>query len=153
AFGQESNRPWYSAQRGRDYYPESVLIWLEADTVIREKTGSSRSLDDFLRAFFGGANGGPEGKPYEFGDVGSALNRVVAHDWKGFFEQRITEVTVHAPLGGIEGGGYRLAYRDKPSDLQGVVERVSKTLNERFTLGVMVNDKAVLSDVHFDGPA
>ncbi|WP_394849443.1 M61 family peptidase [Pendulispora brunnea] len=153
AFGQESNRPWYSAQRARDYYPESLLIWLEADTLIRQKTSGARSLDDFLRAFFGGASGGAEVKPYELGDLLAALNRVAEHDWKAFFEQRITEVAAHAPLGGIEGAGYRLAYRDKPSDLQGVVERVSKTLNERFTLGMVVNDKAVVTDLHFDGPA
>ncbi|WP_394838950.1 M61 family peptidase [Pendulispora rubella] len=153
AFGQESNRPWYSAQRARDYYPESLLIWLEADMLIREKTGGARSLDDFLRAFFGGTSGGAEVKPYELGDVVTALNRVAAHDWKAFFEQRITEVAAHAPLGGIEGAGYRLSYRDKPSDRQGLVERINKTINERFTLGILINDKAVLTDVHFDGPA
>jgi len=153
AFGQESNRPWYAAQRGYDYYPESSLIWLEADTVIRQKTGGKRSLDDFSRAFFGGSNTGAEVKPYELSDLLKALGDVAAYDWKGFFEQRITAVAPRAPLGGIEGSGYKLAYQEKPSAFQEVIERVSHSVNERYTFGMVVNDKGVVADLHLDGPA
>ncbi|WP_394838951.1 PDZ domain-containing protein [Pendulispora rubella] len=153
AFGADSNRPWYSAQRAFDYYPESLLVWLEADTLIRQKTDGKRSLDDFLRAFFGGANTGAEVKPYELADVLKALGDVVAYDWKSFFEQRITAITPHVPLGGVEAGGYKLGYHDKPSDFQSVWERSTHLLNERSTLGVVLDDKGVVKDVHLDGPA
>ena len=46
-------QPWLSWQRSEDYYNEGLLIWLDADTKIRELTGGRKSLDDFARAFFG----------------------------------------------------------------------------------------------------
>ena len=38
---------WASWRRGVDFYPESELVWLEADAIIRQKTGGKKSLDDF----------------------------------------------------------------------------------------------------------
>ncbi|HEU4409763.1 MAG TPA: hypothetical protein VFS43_31210 [Polyangiaceae bacterium] len=153
AIGQDSNRPWYSAQRGADYYPESMLIWLEADVVIRRASGGRRSLDDFARAFFGGASAGPEVKPYDLADLVKALAAVAPHDWKGFFDQRVNAVAPRAPLGGIEGAGYRLAYRDKPNELQLSQERAFSSVNERHTLGLVVGENGVVRDVHLEGPA
>lgn len=43
-----------SWRRSVDYYPEGFLIWLEADTVIREQTHGQKSLNDFCRLFHGG---------------------------------------------------------------------------------------------------
>ena len=153
AFGQEPNRPWYSLQRGQDYYPEGTLIWLDADVTIRQKSGGQRSLDDFARAFFGGANTGAEVKTYELTDVIEALGKVVAYDWKGFFEQRVRDVAPRAPIGGIEGAGYKLSYQDKPSDLQSLHARIGHTTNERYTLGLAANDKGVVTDLYLDGAA
>jgi predicted metalloprotease with PDZ domain len=52
-----SPNAWSSARRNADFYPESGLIWLEADTIIRQQSKGSRSLDDFCRLFFGAQNG------------------------------------------------------------------------------------------------
>lgn len=46
-------RPFSSYQRSEDYYSEGMLIWLDVDSIIRERTGGRRSLDDFARVFFG----------------------------------------------------------------------------------------------------
>jgi len=154
AFGQSSNRSWYSAQRRMDYYPEGLLIWLEADTIIRQKTGAQRSLDDFARAFLGGTNTSPEVKTYELADVLKALGDVVSNDWKGFFEQRITAIAPRAPLGGIESAGYKLSYRDKPNELQSVFERtLTHQHSEAYTLGLVLDDKGVVVDLYLDGAA
>src|SRR6202453_3784599 len=40
---------WVSWQRPEDYYTEAALIWLDADTKIRELTGGQKSLDDFAK--------------------------------------------------------------------------------------------------------
>ena len=40
-----------------DFYEEGALLWLEADTIIRERTDGECSLDDFCRRFCGGAGG------------------------------------------------------------------------------------------------
>ncbi|HEY8020465.1 MAG TPA: M61 family peptidase, partial [Thermoanaerobaculia bacterium] len=45
---------WTAYRRALDYYDESLLVWLEADTILRQASGGKRSLDDFCRAFFGG---------------------------------------------------------------------------------------------------
>ena len=44
--------PWRSWERSEDYYSEGQLMWLDADTLIREKSGGKRSLDDFARTLF-----------------------------------------------------------------------------------------------------
>ena len=41
--------PWTSWQRSEDYYSEGQLIWMDVDTLIRERTQGASSLDDFVR--------------------------------------------------------------------------------------------------------
>jgi predicted metalloprotease with PDZ domain len=153
AIAQESQRPWYSAQRGADYYPEGLLIWLEVDVTIRQTTGGARSLDDFARAFFGGDDTGPAVRPYDRAELVRALRAVAPYDWAAFFERRVDAVAPRAPLGGIEGAGYRLAYRDRPSELALAEERYLSSASERTTLGLDVGDGGYVRDVHPGGPA
>ncbi|MGV3769603.1 MAG: M61 family metallopeptidase, partial [Sphingobium phenoxybenzoativorans] len=44
---------WASWQRSEDYYNEGLMIWLEADAIIRRQTRGAKGLDDFAKAFFG----------------------------------------------------------------------------------------------------
>ena len=73
--------PWTSWQRSEDYYSEGQLVWLDADTLIRERTGGKKSLDDFARAFFGVEDGSWVPVTYTFDDVVAALNEVQPYDW------------------------------------------------------------------------
>src|SRR5581483_4830905 len=102
--------PWRSYQRSEDYYSEGELVWLDADTLIRELSGGKKSLDDFARAFFGINNGSFVTVTYTFNDVVKALNAVQPYDWAGFLRQRLDEHAKGAPLDGITRGGYRLVY-------------------------------------------
>jgi predicted metalloprotease with PDZ domain len=106
---------WASFRRGTDFYPESVLIWLEADVIIRKQTQGRRSLDDFCRAFLGGSDTAPIIKTYQFDDLVSTLNTVAPFDWQTFFHDRLKSVDPHAPIGGIAGAGWRLVYSDEPN--------------------------------------
>ena len=57
---QGAPESWTSWRRSiEDYFDEAILVWLEADIIIRETTLGKRSLDDFFRGFFGGAEGPP----------------------------------------------------------------------------------------------
>jgi predicted metalloprotease with PDZ domain len=103
---------WPSWQRGYDYYFESDLIWLDADTKIRELSGGKKSLDDFARLFFGIDNGSYITVPYTFDDLVKALNTVQPYDWAGFFRTRVYEVSPNVPENGFTQGGYRLVYND-----------------------------------------
>ena len=103
---------WPSWQRSYDYYPESDLIWLDADTKIRELSGGKKSLDDFARLFFGIDNGSYITLTYTFDDLVKALNTVQPYDWAGFFRTRVYEVNPNVPENGFTQGGYRLVYND-----------------------------------------
>ena len=50
---------WNARRRSVDFYDEGELIWLEADVLIRTRTGGAHRLDDFVRAFFGDGRTGP----------------------------------------------------------------------------------------------
>jgi len=135
----EAPREWNSIRRNLDYYPESVLIWLEADTIIRHESNGRHSLDDFCREFFGPPSGPPALKTYTLDDVLAALNHVQPHDWAGFFKTRVYDVNPRAPLGGIEQGGWKLEYNDTPNDLRRSVEQRGGGLNYSDTLGMSVS--------------
>ena len=109
--------PWRSWLRNEDYYSEGLLVWLDADTLIRERTNGRRSLDDFARAFFGIDDGSWAPVTYTFDDVVAALNGVLEHDWAAFFRERIYEAGTEPPLDGVDAR--RLSAR-----VQGGAQRV-----------------------------
>lgn len=144
---------WLSWQRSEDYYSEGMLVWLDADTLIREKTGGKKSLDDFAKAFFGVDNGSYVPRTYTFEDVVSTLNGVVAHDWASFLKTRIQEVQEKAPLDGLERGGYKLVYTATPTEFMKAAEGRSKSTGLSYSLGLSVGSDGVISDVQWGGPA
>jgi predicted metalloprotease with PDZ domain len=144
---------WLSWQRSEDYYSEGQLIWLDADTLIRERTHGKKSLDDFARAFFGVENGSFVTKTYTFKDLVAALNGVTPYDWAGFLHQRLDGHGPGAPLDGVARGGYRLVYTDTPTDYFKSGEAGRKVTNLMFSIGFSVNKDATLTEVQWDGPA
>jgi predicted metalloprotease with PDZ domain len=118
--GQSFGRAgWGDWRRGADYYPEGDLIWLEVATIIHDQTQGKKSFEDFCRAFYGGPNQGPEVKPYTFDDLAQALQAVAPYNWAGYFHDRLTSTSAQAPVGGIEMGGWRLDFTDRPPSPRG----------------------------------
>ncbi len=145
---------WPSWQRFEDYYAEGGLIWLDADTLIRERTHGKRSLDDFARGFFGIQDGSYVTVTYVFEDVVKALNDVMPYDWSGFLRSRLDGHGPGAPLDGLARGGYRLVFREEPSEYWKSVEAThTKSIDHSYSLGLVVDKEAVLSAVRWDGPA
>ena len=105
---------WVSYQRPEDYYTEGELIWLDADTKIRELTGGKQSLDDFVKKFLGVYNGRFITYQYTLDDVQKDLNEVAPYDWKTFFQQRVYDLHPEVPMNGFTQGGYKLVYTDNP---------------------------------------
>jgi predicted metalloprotease with PDZ domain len=136
-----------SWRRSTDFYPEGSLIWLEADVTIRQLTKGKRSLDDFCQSFFGGGNTPPKVVPYTEDDIVNALNVVAPYDWRGFFQKRVYEINSHAPLGGIENGGWRLVYVDKESDMEKAEEDRRKSTDAAYSLGFTVGEEGGIADV------
>jgi predicted metalloprotease with PDZ domain len=145
--------PWRSWQRSEDYYGQGELIWLDADTLIREKTGGQKSLDEFARAFFGVNDRSYVTVTYAFDDIVHALNGVLPYDWGAFLKGRLDGVGVPAPLDGIKRGGYRLVYTEKESDYTKSSEHVRKLTNLLYSLGLVIDRSGAVSEVLWDGPA
>lgn len=144
---------WLSWQRSEDYYNEGMMIWLEVDAVLRQKTGGARGIDDFARAFFGGTDGDYSARPFTLADVARGLNAVAPHDWMGFLTQRSTEKAPRAPMNGLEMGGYRLVYADEPTPFFKDTEKRAGEVNLSFSLGMVIGKGGHLTQVIWDGPA
>lgn len=144
---------WISWRRGLDYYPEGELIWLEVDSIIRQQTKGQRSLNDFCRRFHGGESGPPKVVPYTFDDVVRALNEIAPYDWAHLLNDRVKATSTHAPLGGIERGGWKLVYTDKPNSFTEAIEKIAKFADLSYSLGFTVQQDGRFSDVIVGSPA
>jgi predicted metalloprotease with PDZ domain len=149
---------WSDWQRFEDYYDESALIWLDVDTLIRERSKGARSLDDFARAFFGINDGSFAVVTYTFDDVVKALNAVEPYDWSSFLRQRLDAIAKPVPLDGFKRGGYKLVYTDTPSEYQAATEEQRKRIDLLNSIGIEIDakdsDKDVsISQVIWDSPA
>ena len=140
-------------RRSVDFYPEGDLIWLEADVLIRQKTQGRRSLDDFCKKFHGGESGAPKVVPYTLEDVVAALNGIAPHDWREFFQTRVYAANPRAPLGGIEGSGWRLVYKDTLPDMLKTLEAAEKFTDLSFSLGLKIKEDGAIIDVIPGSPA
>jgi len=143
---------WSTWQRSADYYPESDLIWLDADTKIRELSNGKKSLDDFARAFYGIDNGSYITVTYTFDDLVKALNAVQPYDWAGFFQARIFEIAPQVPENGFTQGGYRLVYNDHQPDW---LKHADLQRGDSFgtSLGFSVSPEGKLEQVVWNGVA
>lgn len=148
-----NSQAWVNWRRSLDYYPEGELIWLEVDSIIRQQTHNQRSLNDFCRQFEGGQSGPPKVVPYTFDDVVQALNEVAPYDWKTLLSQRVNDTSSHAPLGGIERGGWKLVYNDKPNAFAKELEKVAKFSDFSYSLGFNVGQDGKIHDVILGSPA
>jgi predicted metalloprotease with PDZ domain len=129
-----------SWRRGVDYYDESTLIWLEADTIIRRETKGKKSLDDFCRLFYGGESTPPKMIPYTFEDIVAALNTVAPYDWRNFFKERLYSHGPGAPLGGLEKSGWKLTFNDTMNEDQEANEEVYQTTDVQYSLGFVAHN-------------
>jgi predicted metalloprotease with PDZ domain len=139
--------------RGLDYYVEGALIWLDVDTLIRDRSRGTKSLDDFARAFFGIDDGQMTPETYRFDDVVAALNAVQPYDWASFLRARLDGHGPGAPLDGITRGGYRLIYGDTPNGALLAQDNDAKSINLTFSLGLMLSHDGTVTDVAWNSPA
>jgi predicted metalloprotease with PDZ domain len=151
-----SNRrpePFPSYQRDEAYYEEGQLIWLDADSLIREKSGGKRSLDDFAKAFFGVHDRDWGELTYTFDDVVTTLNKVQPYDWAGFLHARVDALAPQPPLGGLARGGYALTYSDQPGHVWTAREKANETVDLSYSLGLRIGKDGAVTGVTWNGPA
>ena len=138
-------------QMSEDYYSGGQMIWLDVDTKLRELTKNKRSLDDFAKAFFGMKDGDWKVNPYTFEEVVSTLNGITPFDWATYLRDRVDGHK--GDLEGIERGGWKLVYNDKPSEAAKAIEARRHYTDLTYSAGFAVSSKGDIADVRWDGPA
>jgi predicted metalloprotease with PDZ domain len=141
-----SPRAWESWRRSTDFYDEDTLNWLWVDVIIRQQTKGAKSIDDFCHLFHGAPSTGPMVKPYTFDDVVNALNQISPYDWRSFWTERLTNHGPGAPLGGIEGSGWKVVYDETPSDMLSSSSGMYHFVPAAFAIGLVLNDDGLIND-------
>jgi len=148
-----SPHAWESWRRGVDFYDEDTLNWLWVDVIIRQQSKGSKTIDDFCHLFHGAPSTGPMVKTYTFDDVVAALNQVVAYDWRGFWTERLTNHGPGAPLGGVEGSGWKLVYDETQSEMERGMESDAHVVDSTYSIGVELREDGTISDTIEGMPA
>lgn len=142
---------WTDWQRRKDYYAEGVLLWLDIDGILRERSKGKVGMDDFAARFF--AVQGKTGKRYTFDDVCATLSALAPFDWRGYLAQRVHGNSDAGLLDGLERAGYRLVYKHTPTRY---IERALQgegVPDFGYSLGIGVSGKGVVRSVSWDSPA
>ena len=145
--------PFQTISRGEDYYSEGMLVWIEADQIIRAGTGGQKSIDDFARAFFGMNDGDWGQLTYEFEDIVTTLNGVYPYDWAKFLNEKMRTPGQPAPLRGLEMGGYKLVWKDEPNPYDKLRFAQSGAVSLGYSLGLGLDKAGKVTSVMWDSPA
>ncbi|HEX4772735.1 MAG TPA: hypothetical protein VH351_18015 [Bryobacteraceae bacterium] len=144
---------WDNWRRSTDFYPEGELLWLDVDTLLRKLSDGRKSLNDFCALFYGpSGDQGPEVLPYTLEDVVTALGSVQTYDWAGFLRGRLEAHGPHAPLAGIQQGGYKLEYNGDMNDYIRASDGRSG-VNAWYSLGLTITSDGTVRDVLMDSLA
>jgi predicted metalloprotease with PDZ domain len=141
-----SPRAWESWRRSTDFYDEDTYNWMWADVIIRQQSKGKKTLDDFCKLFHGAPSTGPMLKTYTFDDVVTALNQIVAYDWRGFWTERLTSHGPGAPLSGLEGSGWKLVYDETPSDMERGSEGSFHISDAAYSIGLKLREDGTITD-------
>lgn len=146
-------KPFSSLARNEEYYTEGALVWLEVDAILRDGTAGRKGIDDFAKAFFGVKDGDWGVLTYEQDDVVKTLAALHPYDWAGFFKTRIQTPGQPSPLGGIERGGYRLAWKEEPNPYDKARMAAGKYISLNHSIGLAIDNDGKISGSRWDGPA
>ncbi len=91
--------------------------------------------------------------PYKFEDVVAGLNQVTPYDWGRLLRERVDSKSPHAPLGGIEGGGWKLVYTGEKNATMEASEKSGDALDLSFSLGMIISKDGDIRDVIVGSPA
>ncbi|MFZ6657176.1 peptidase M61 [Undibacterium sp. TJN19] len=144
---------WRDWQRREDYYVEGVMLWLDVEMLMRERSSGKTGLVDFAGKFFGGGKATSAISTYTFADICKGLNKLVPYDWAAYFTTRLQAHDASHVLDGLTRSGYLLIYTDEPTDYFTKMEADTGATDFSHSLGLIVNGKGVVNSVTWEGPA
>lgn len=136
-----------------DFYDEGELLWLDVDTLIREKTRGQKSLDTFLHLYSAPALTGPITRTYTRADIELLLNEVVPYDWHAFFQKRVYEIAPEPPTAELARSGWKLVYTSEPNAFIAASETLRRTNDQWYSYGLEIGKGALVADVREGSPA
>jgi len=145
--------PWRDWQRRRDYYLEGVLLWLDVDALLRERSGGRRGIDDFAGVFFAGASPDAPTRTYGLDDVAKALNAVAPYDWTRFLRHWLDGHDELDVTEGLARQGWRLVYSDTATATYRQNEKELEVTDLSYSIGLTVADSGLVRSIAWNGPA
>ncbi len=136
-----------------DFYGEGELLWLDVDTIIRERSNGTRSLDTFLHRYSEPAVTGPIVVTYTRSEIESLLNGVEPYDWHAFFDKYVYHVTVEPPTDELARGGWRIAYTEKPNEFITAEQADQHGIVGWYAYGADMSGEGVVRDVRENSAA
>lgn len=152
---QRRPNPYRNFEMSEEYYNAGMLIWYGVDAKLRALTRGKKNMDDFALAFFGVKDGEWEDQnTYTFDDVIAELNKLAPYDWaKHLRDQLDGKVPFNK---NIEAHGWRLVFKDKPSDYAAYLAATYKRgayMDFIYSLGLTIAPDGGVTDVRWDSPA
>jgi predicted metalloprotease with PDZ domain len=154
--------PYYYEARGAypairrsadDFYTEGELLWLDVDTIIRERSHGARSLDTFLHRFTEPALTGPIVVTYTRAQVESLLNGVEPYDWHAFFEKYVYDIDLHPPSDELARAGWRITYDERPNLFITAEQASDRGVVGWYGYGADLDSDGDVRDVRENSPA
>ncbi len=136
-----------------DFYTEGELVWLDVDTIIRERSRGARSLDTFLHRYTEPALTGPIVTTYTRAEIETLLNQVEPYDWHAFFDKYVYQRNVHPPADELARAGWRFVYTDKPNVFITASQADDPGITGWYSYGADLSAKGVVRDVREGSPA
>jgi len=143
----DAPRAWQSSSREVDFHDAANFLWLEVDAALRERTHGRSSLDDFVRRFYAGTSGAPALKPYVEDDIYDTLAAIAPGDWRGLVHRHLDELGTGAIADALARVGWKLSYSAQQNVWTSAWDKKHKTTNRRWSIGLMLDEKNVVTDV------
>ncbi len=140
-------------RNANDFYSEGELVWLDVDTIVRERSHGARSLDTFLHRLTEPALTGPIVVTYTRAQVESLLNEVEPFDWHALFDRYVYHVTAHPPSDELARAGWRIVYTGKPNEFITAGQADDHGVTGWYAYGADLNAEGVVRDVRENSPA
>jgi len=149
----DSPDAWRLSRRDTDFYEASVLLWLDVDSELRERTQGRASLDDFMRRFYAGPGGAPALKPYVEQDVYNTLATIAPGDWRPVIRRHLDTLGPAVLLAALERSGWKLTYTPAKNSWVESWQKRKKTTERQWSIGLRLDEKAVILDAVEDRAA
>ena len=136
-----------------DFYTEGELVWLDVDTIIRERSHGARSLDTFLHRYTEPALTGPIVKTYTRAEIETLLNEVEPYDWHAFFDKYVYQRSVHPPADELARAGWKFVYTEKANVFITASQADDPGITGWYSYGADLSAKGIVRDVREGSPA